>query len=209
LLVFLHGRSEGSPDVQPSSALYDALDAVGDDAPVVVFPNGDGDSYWHDRSTGDWASWVMKDIIPTVALEHGIDPGKVAIGGISMGGFGAFDLARLNPGRFCAVGGHSPALWQTGGETAPGAFDDAADFERHDVIGAARADPDVFADTPLWIDGGRADPFQPGIQAFADALTAAGVPVSVHTPPGGHQGSYWDAHWDQYMRFYSRELARC
>jgi S-formylglutathione hydrolase FrmB len=49
-----------------------------------------------------------------------------------VGGFGAYDLARLNPGRFCAVGGHSPALWRSGGETAPGAVDDAEDFARHD-----------------------------------------------------------------------------
>ena len=71
-----------------------------------------------------------------------------------MGGFGAYDLARLYPRRFCAVGGHSPALWRTGGETAPGAFDDADDFARHDVIGAARANPDAFGDTRLWLDAG-------------------------------------------------------
>lgn len=38
---------------------------------------------------------------------------------------GDHDLAMLHPGRFCAVGGHSPALWFDGGETAPGAFDSA------------------------------------------------------------------------------------
>jgi len=51
-----------------------------------------------------------------------------------MGGFGALDLARLAPSRFCAVGAHSAALWFSGGETPAGAFDDAADFERHDLI---------------------------------------------------------------------------
>jgi hypothetical protein len=51
-----------------------------------------------------------------------------------MGGFGALDLARLAPSRFCAVGAHSAALWFSGGETPAGAFDAAADFERHDLI---------------------------------------------------------------------------
>ena len=72
-----------------------------------------------------------------------------------MGGFGAYDIALKNPGRFCAVGGHSPALWFDGAETAPGAFDDAADFERNDVVGAVQADPDAFGDTRVWNDYGR------------------------------------------------------
>ena len=58
-----------------------------------------------------------------------------------MGGFGAYDLARLYPGTFCAVGGDSAALWRNGGESAQGAFDNAEDFARHDVIGAARGAP--------------------------------------------------------------------
>jgi S-formylglutathione hydrolase FrmB len=54
-------------------------------------------------------------VIPEVVKRFGADGRRVAIGGISMGGFGAYDIARLNPGRFCAVAGHSPALWRTGG----------------------------------------------------------------------------------------------
>ena len=50
----------------------------------------------------------------------GADPDRVAIGGISMGGFGAFDIARLHPGAFCAVGGHSPAIWGTSERPLPG-----------------------------------------------------------------------------------------
>jgi S-formylglutathione hydrolase FrmB len=80
----------------------------------------------------------------------GIDPQRLAIGGISMGGFGAYDIALKNPGRFCAVGGHSPALWFDGSETAPGAFDDEADFERNDVVGAVEEDPEAFGDAKVW-----------------------------------------------------------
>ncbi len=122
-----------------------------------------------------------------------------------MGGFGAYDLARLYPRRFCAVGGHSPALWRTGGETAPGAFDDAEDFARHDVIAGAGA----FTETPLWLDAGDKDPFRPGDDAFAAALRAAGARPRVQTWPGGHNGDYWDAHWRDYLRFYARALKRC
>ncbi len=30
-------------------------------------------------------------------------------------------------------------MWPSTGESAPGAFDGAADFERHDIVGLARA----------------------------------------------------------------------
>ncbi len=82
-----------------------------------------------------------------------------------MGGFGAYNIALRNPGRFCAVGGHSPALWFDGGETAPGAFDDAADFERNDVVGAVQSNPNAFGDARVWIDYGDEDPFGPTTKA--------------------------------------------
>jgi enterochelin esterase-like enzyme len=126
-----------------------------------------------------------------------------------MGGFGAYDLARLHPGRFCAVAGHSAALWENGGETAPGAFDDAGDFARHDVIAAARRSPGRFAGPRLWLDAGRDDPFAPGLGALAGALRAGGRHVAVHRWPGGHEGDYWKAHWKDYMRFYAAALSAC
>jgi S-formylglutathione hydrolase FrmB len=208
LLIFLHGRS-GNSQSELDDAFFSALAALGDRAPLVAFPNGGNHSYWHNRREGEWGTYVVGEVIPAVVQRFGADPRRVAIGGISMGGFGAYDIARLNPGRFCAVGGHSPALWRTGGETAPGAFDDAEDFARHDVIGAAEADPSGFAgsNTRIWLDAGRSDPFQPGDQAFRDAL---GSRVNAHLSwPGGHEDDYWNAHWPAYARFYARALADC
>jgi S-formylglutathione hydrolase FrmB len=208
LLVFLHGRG-GENGSEASNAFYAALDGLGSRAPVVAMPDGGEDSYWHDRADGRWARYVVREVIPRVARRFGTDPRRVAIGGISMGGFGAFDIARLHHGRFCAVGGHSPALWRSGGETAPGAFDDAEDFARHDVVGTARSGPEAFAGSALWIDAGDADPFRPGIDAFTAALRAGGVPISAHSWPGGHDGDYWNEHWRAYARFYARALASC
>ena len=114
------------------------------------------------------------------------DARRVAIGGISMGGFGALDLARLAPRRFCAVGAHSPALWFEGGDTPAGAFDDAEDFARHDVIAAARARR-VYR-VPVWIDVGRDDPFAEADRTLASALRAHGTRVAFHLHGGGHGG---------------------
>jgi S-formylglutathione hydrolase FrmB len=189
-----------------NDAFFSALADLGDRAPIVAFPYGGKNSYWHDRDDGRWGTYVMREVIPEVVKRFDADRRRVAIGGISMGGFGAYDIARLNPGRFCAVAGHSPALWRTGGETAPGAFDDAEDFARHDVIGAARANPDAFDHVPLWLDAGDRDFFRSGDAAFRAALRSR---LTAHTWPGGHDGDYWNAHWSDYARFYARALARC
>ena len=126
-----------------------------------------------------------------------------------MGGFGAYDIALEHPGRFCAVGGHSPALWLEGGATAPGAFDDAEDFERNDVIGALREDPGAFGPIPIWNDYGDEDPFLIGDVAFDEALEAGGAELTTHEWHGGHEQSYWDRHWDAYLHFYATALADC
>src|SRR6266516_2493938 len=120
LLVFLHGRSS-APASNLRQPLFDALRDLGRRAPVVLFPDGGDHSYWHDRRGGRWGSYVLQEAIPAALRFTHADPGRIAIGGISMGGFGALDLARLAPGRFCAVGAHSPAIWFHGADGAPGA----------------------------------------------------------------------------------------
>lgn len=207
LLVFLHGRG-GEEGSEASNAFFSAMDALGPRAPVVALPDGGDHSYWHDRADGRWGRYIVREVIPEVTRRFGTDPRRIAIGGISMGGFGALDIARLNHGRFCAVGAHSPAIWTTGGETADGAFDDAQDFARHDVVAAASSRAS-WAGARLWIDAGDADPFQPGVQAFLTTLRETGAPVTERAWPGGHEGSYWNEHWRDYARFYARALERC
>jgi S-formylglutathione hydrolase FrmB len=209
LLVFLHGRDGNEDSELGNDELFETLEELGDRAPIVALPDGGDDSYWHDRAGGDWGTYVTDEVIPQVAKQFDADPDRVAIGGISMGGFGAYDIARLHPGRFCAVGGHSPALWQTGGETAPGAFDDADDFAAHDVIGSVATNPAAFTGQPIWLDAGDEDPFLAGDEAFAAALQTAGAPLTEKRWPGGHDHDYWGAHWDEYLRFYAGALARC
>jgi S-formylglutathione hydrolase FrmB len=209
LLVFLHGHGGSDTSYTEDEAFFRALAALGRRAPVVAFPDGGEDSYWHNRDDGRWGSYVTGEVIPTVIRRFHLDPHRIAIGGISMGGFGAYDIALDHPGRFCAVGGHSPALWLEGGATAPGAFDDAEDFERNDVIGAVRADPGAFGPIPIWNDYGDEDPFLIGDVAFDEALEAGGADLTAHEWHGGHEQSYWDRHWKAYLGFYARALAHC
>ena len=206
LLVFLHGRG-GHPGDFFSGEFYGALAKLGDRAPIVVQLDGGNHSYWHDRRDGRWGGYVLREAIPAAVRVLGADPRRVAIGGISMGGYGAFDLARR--GHFCAVGGHSPAFWLTGGQSAPGAFDDAADFSRHDVYAYARSHHRPYGSAELWVDRGDRDPFAAADAQVVRALRANGSKVSSHVWPGEHETAYWRAHTASYLRFYAGALARC
>ena len=210
LLVYLHGRNGDENSEMRNEAMFSELAEVGERAPVVAFPDGGKAGYWHDRRGARWASYVMREVIPEVQRRFHTSSRHVAIGGTSMGGYGAYEIAREHPGHFCAVGGHSPAIWRTGAESAPGAFDDAEDFARHDLVGTARTKPGRFAGPRLWLDAGKSDPFQPGDKAFVAALRAKHVPISAHlTWRGGHEHSYWQRHWPAYIDFYARALAHC
>jgi enterochelin esterase-like enzyme len=189
LLVLLHGYGAG-PDSFLRRPLFDALRALGRRAPHVLLLDSGADTYWHDRHDGRWGTEVLDEAIPAgVARTHAA---RIAIGGISMGGYGALLLGQGS--RFCAVGGHSPALWVRGADTAPGAFDDAGDFARHDIVGR----PPSYAHTAVWIDVGRDDGFRP-----TAALYAREIHARLHVWPGAHTWSYWSAHMRQYLAFYA------
>jgi S-formylglutathione hydrolase FrmB len=189
LIVLLHGRGSG-PGLLLSNQLFAALDQT--NAPIIVLPDGGDHSYWHDRRDGKWGTMVLDHVIPD-AQRRFHTTGKVAIGGISMGGYGALHLASLRPGAFCAVGGHSAAVWTSGGASAAGAFDDAEDYARNDVFAAAPK----LKGLPVWLDNGDHDPF-----LAADAQLARALHITQHVWPGGHDSSYWNAHIARYLRFY-------
>jgi S-formylglutathione hydrolase FrmB len=186
-----------------SSRFFAALASLGRRAPAVVVVDGGDHSYYHDRRDGPWGSYVLREAIPDAIRRLGADGRRIAIGGFSMGGFGALDLARRAPHRFCAVGGHSAALWERGGDTPVGAFDDAADFARNDVVGAARHGA-RFGRGPVWLDAGTADPF-----LRTDRELARLVHARFRSWPGGHAVSYWTAHMRAYLGFYADALAAC
>lgn len=218
LLVFLHGRGEDERSYLDEE-MFQALARQGGRAPIVAFPRGGAESYWHDRADGGaWGSYVLEELLPALVERFEIEPERIAIGGISMGGFGAFDIARqepfrlrggMLPGQFCAVGGHSPAVWTEASETAEGAFDDAADFERRDLITLLGQPGSPLAEKRYWLDVGDQDPFREADEALAAALDAGGAKGRPYIGEGGHESSYWNSNWRRYMHFYARALKRC
>jgi S-formylglutathione hydrolase FrmB len=183
LLVFLHGLYYNN-NSQLTDQMFAALHALGPRAPDIAFPYGDH-SGWVNSAGGAWASYVLDEVIPKALKVLNADPRRVAIGGISIGGLGAYAIAGLDPNRFCAVGGHSAAIY-------PG-------------TGGSLGNPKRYGHAQLWLDVGEQDPsFLAGDAQLANALH-----IHLHVWPGGHDFGYWNAHWGDYLRFYARAFATC
>lgn len=209
ILVMLHGRG-GAAHTWTTDEMVDEIGRLGDRAPIVIGVQSTTASYWHNRSTGDFDSYVVDEVIPDARRRFKTDSARVAIGGHSMGGFGAFDIALHHRGKFCAVGGHEPAIWRSGGETAPGAFDNAEDFNRNDVIAMVRKRQDPFGGAAVQLDYGDQDPFIPGDKALIEAIRSSGTKkFSSHVWPGTHGMAYVRRHYSTTIEFYADALANC
>src|SRR6476661_1898259 len=185
VVVVLHGKGG---DASHAFRILHLQDHVTSARLTLASVDG-GDYYWHARRAGvDTGAMVVEDFLPLVQRETGY-AGKVAFLGWSMGGYGSLLLAsQLGPARVAAVVAESAALWTAPGSSAPGAFDDAEDFEAHDVF--ARSRTDVLRRIPVRLDCGRSDPFLAGNRAFKRALPSAKLTLD----EGGHTADYWKSH---------------
>ena len=128
---------------------------------------------------------VLGELLPMLA-QKGLDTSRVGFLGWSMGGYGALLLgARLGPVRTAAICAVSPALWQSAGATAPGAFDGAADYAANSVWGLP-----ALGSIPIRIDCGESDPFYAATRQFIAQLPH---PPAGGFSPGGHDGAFWSS----------------
>lgn len=191
-VVVLHGKGGHGEQALDLLHLDDHVAATG----LAVAAVDGGNGYWHRRDDGtDSGAMVTDDFLPLVAQEYGATD-RVAFLGWSMGGYGSLLLASgLGPERVAAVAPMSAALWTSPGASAPGAFDDREDFERHDVFAADRRR--VLERIPVRMDCGREDPFAAANRAFGQALPSARVAID----DGGHTGDYWRDHGGPQLRW--------
>ena len=203
IFLVLHGRGDSHREVLGGHRLGAFLsDAVRAGSPpfAVVGVDGGDHSYWHTRSSGeDPQRMLLEELLPLLAT-RGLRTQQIAVGGWSMGGYGALLLAeRLGPKRVLAVAADSPALWSHWAATAPGAFDGPGDFAAHDVL----AGVDRLAGIPVRVSCGTADPFMPGVTAFLRAVPTAERDVS----PGAHDLAWWQHAAPGQLAFIGRQLA--
>jgi len=203
VLLVLHGRGDDHRTVLGSHHLGAFLsEAVRRGAaPFAVAAVDGGDhSYWHRRRTGeDPQQMVIEELLPLLSQRR-LRTDRLALGGWSMGGYGALLLAERLGGTVAAVAVDSPAIWLRWKDSAGGAFDDRADFDAHNVLHGLSH----LARVPLRVSCGMEDPFLPGVRALLRALPDAERDLA----PGGHDVAWWQHATPAQLDFVARHLAR-
>ena len=199
VLLQLHGLTDDSHSwVQQSNiARYAARYPM-----IVVMPDGgtsgyvnlpvplgaDGEESRIGRA--NYEDMIIRDLREHVARTFNVRPGPWAIGGLSMGGYGAMRLGLKYPELFNSIWAHSSAV----------------------LIGTMVADRVAEADDALWITHARrlsdrhdrpVISFDCGLddtqllgdnRTFDRQLTELGISHHYAEHPGGHTWDYWDEH---------------
>lgn len=203
IVVALHGYGDDHADFFGSHLGYDrflAAHVAAGGTPFAIAAVDGGNRYWHRRADGDDpAAMVVDEFLPLLA-RRGFDTARLGLTGYSMGGYGALHLAGgLGAEHVRAVSAISPALWRSAGETARGAFDDAADFAANTVLGR-QASLDGVA---VRVDCGTGDGFEPAVQTYVDGFATA---PAGGFEAGGHTSAYWRRLAPDQLRFLGRHL---
>ena len=196
VLYLLHG-SNRSHEHWPSLGIAPVLDRgiVGGAFPPVVVAMPFGSWLANENrfaGTVTWSNVLLTEFLPHIEATTAASQERAgrAIGGISRGGFWAFNIALRFPGMFNAVGGHS-------------AFFDPGHFpEEYNPLNLAATAPDIES-LRIWLDRGVDDYAQYGFDLMHDALTARGIDHAYTVyPEGEHTDAYWVAHLQDYLTFY-------
>jgi len=251
VVYYLHGADGNEADWVARAALdwvMDSLVAAGAPEMIVVMP--DGDESWYASSAtpasyatcaatrggedptlrcvarADYDAYLTGDLVRHVDSTYRTraDRAHRAIGGLSMGGFGAVRMALAHPDLYAAAASHSgvlsplfvgprpfaaPARYATTTDTIRAFMGERYTRELVATLGAdvaawARSDPTALARRlraegralpELHFDVGRDDALVVDQnRAFDAELTLLGVPHHFVEWPGRHDWAYWRAH---------------
>ena len=265
VFYYLHGLGGNETNWTQSGKLDAAADQLGL-AAIVVMPDGDDGFYVdsaakidydqcmkdgaglflperepHDTTcvrARNYETYIAKDLVGWVDAHYHTLPRRDgrAIAGLSMGGFGAMELAMRHPDEFAAAASHSGAialLYKGPRPFAPGKTErftdvggwgaaagpigawiqtifgnDIASWKAHDVVElAGKLSPGKLA---LYFDCGTEDDFQlqDNLQYVHEALTARHIEHEYFLGPGKHDFAFWSARLPHSLAFLRDHTAR-
>lgn len=185
VILFLHGSGErGDDNRRPASVgLGPYVRSRAADFPaIVVFPQVPRDGEWNQMAE------VALAQLEEATREFGGDPDRTYLTGLSMGGYGTWDLALRAPGRFAAL------VPVCGGLVHP--------RRPSMAVGGLEGEADPYAavarrlrDTPVWIFHGARDEAVPVeySRRLDDAFRAAGARDARYTEFPDADHNRWDA----------------
>ncbi len=187
---------------------------------MVVMP--DSNRGWYTNSVNApglrFEDHIMHDVIGFVERTFPVIPQRRgrAIGGLSMGGYGAIKLALKHPDVFCSAHSHSGALTRLAALRdakekeayileAQAIFGPSAAGGREDCVALAATCPKNLR-PHLWIDCGAQDFLIQDSREMHRHLLKLKYPHAYHEYPGAHTWAYWDAHIQDALAFHRKNL---
>jgi S-formylglutathione hydrolase FrmB len=201
--LFLHGTGADNrmvfDDLHADVVL--ARHVAGGGAPFAIAAVDGGESWWHARASGtDTQSMLLEEFLPLLAGE-GLDTGRTAVFGLSMGGFGALLLASQHrTPALRAVAAMSPAVWSMYDAGRNDNFDSAEDFAANDIF-ALRPELELL---PKRIDCGTSDNLLYSVKDYVSDLPGG---HEGGFQDGGHDSGYWRSILPDVLAFLGRNLA--
>ena len=117
VVYLLHGAGGDEQEWVRKGSVTETLDGLmkrGQMRPTVaIMPTTGPASWWADGASEKAETAMMTELLPYVEGKYKVtaERGGRAIGGLSMGGYGALNLALRYPAKFCAAGVISPAIY--------------------------------------------------------------------------------------------------
>lgn len=175
LILFLHGRGERGNDLNliKKHPLPKTLESQADFPFIVISPQLSLESI-------TWATMVepLNALLDQIQKLYAVDPKRIYLTGLSMGGYGAWEFAARYPERFAAV---APIA---GGYDGPGGVpENICELKQ----------------VPFWVFHGASDTIVPPSEAevVVEALQACGGNVRNTLFPGAdHESSFYQAYAD-------------
>lgn len=171
---------------------------------AVVTPDG-ANSWYINGGSGRWHDYIADDLIREVEKRWPVRTTRAgrAIAGLSMGGYGAMNLALQRPELFVMAASMSGALdisrasnvfeRRRVDEEVRAAFGppDSVTRRENDIYRLA-SEADASKMPYLHIDCGIDDPWMGVNREFSQVLTSRGITHDFQELPGNHNWRYWD-----------------
>ena len=221
-MVLLHG-AEGDQNYFSRGLGKELLELATRQGLIFIMPNGGPFGWYLDsplKAESQMATHVMEEVLSDALARHPIDPERMAILGISMGGHGALTLALNNPGRFKAVSILSAVI-----DLESHRSDSGLDryLKLHEILGPASLARDVWrdhsayyltrkksaslGDVPILMSVGLSDKLCLAENRQYDRLlTDLGLKHWYRERSGGHDWVFWKNEFPTHLAFLAERL---
>ena len=203
--LLLHGLSDDETSWARRTGLERYVEGLN---VLVAMPDG-GRGFYVDAAEGFAYLSALAEELPTMLARYFRLRDAWAVGGLSMGGYGAVRFGLGRPGRFRSVHAHSAAL----GFAHDPRYVETPEFAR--IVGAPSVGgkDDLFhlasrVEKPptIRIDCGTEDFLLDDNRAFHRHLDGIGLAHEYEEFPGSHDWTYWDHHVKGQLAFHRKNL---